>query len=108
MFAIKQAECAITGVSYTEGENSKIDYVEVRRLNDDGGVGSSIFWSRDKLIHAINAFDIGFVTAMWMPDEPDSLFIGDTVGVVRVEGVEYLRTDANPIPEDDLGDMLPF
>jgi hypothetical protein len=107
MFAVKQAECVITGVSYTDGENRQLDYVQVRMLNDDGSLGNSIFWSRDKLLHAIKTFNIGFVTAMFMPEEPDNFFLGDNVVVVLLDGDEYIRTDGSDIPEDDLGDVLP-
>ena len=108
MFAVKQAECVITSVSYTYGNNRKIYSIEVRMLNDDGSLSKPIFWSRQKLLHAITTFNVGFITAMYIPEERGNFFLSDKVAIVMVDGVEYIRTDGNDIAEDDLGYLPQF
>lgn len=99
----KWADCVITRVRFNAA-GTHIDQVEVA---DDGdtGLGPKRVEKRTLVVANLKARKT-YVTAPPSKTEPGKVVKGAPVGVVPVNGIEYLRTDANKIARDNL-DNLP-
>ena len=100
---------AITRVSYNYVESKKIYAVEVRACNADDTLEEALTWSRQKVVELIKRpNNQKFVTAPRVPGKPNHFSLGDEIIVISVKGVEYIRTDGNQTPEDNLGSLPQF
>jgi hypothetical protein len=81
-----------------------IERVRAYAVNSDGTFGTATEWTRDQVIAAIE-LGYSFVTVY---QQNGTWYIGEDVRVVTVSGVKYLRTDANNIAGDNLGNLPRF
>jgi hypothetical protein len=102
----KWADYIITAVEYESvylsGEGKRIAAVEVR-MDLGGRLGSAEIWTRQHVQDAINLDHETFATAI-MGDN-GRWRRGAHVRLVRLYGLEYLRTDHIEIPGDHLGEI---
>jgi len=69
-------------------------------------MGAAETWPREAVIDAIENRHQTFVTIT--RDTTGSWKLGAPVRVVNIEGVKYLRTDANRVREDNLDELPDF
>lgn len=98
------ADYLVSAVSY----NVAGTHIRVARVHrDDGEVSPPVAVSRMRMLRMLRSGS-SFATihrraagtGPWMP--------GSSVRLVRVAGLEYLRTDANPVESDHLGNLPAF
>lgn len=95
----KWADYVITG---KREDQTKITHVE-RRVDNGGSLGVATTVSRQTVVNDIKINKKTHVTAYRKDGKWQK---GEDVRVVTVNGVDYLRTDANQTPKDNL-DNLP-
>ena len=94
-----RADYAITGVHHEGvGIHRRIVSVEVK-ANIGTTLGIPNIWRRQEVVRQINSGTL-FMTYTWQ--------WGAKVEVVTINGVEYLRTDRNQTPLDNLGNLPEF
>lgn len=100
----KWADYCIVGVHFAADRKS---LETVRILPDTGDLfETGLIMARRQILAGIQR---GMIFTTALPDlEQTSYIKGQAVGIVLVEGVEYLRTDAQPIAADDLGAIIEF
>jgi hypothetical protein len=102
MIKVKWADYVITAVKFKK-EKRHIEYVKVR-LDDGAKLLAEQIILRADIISAIER-DISFATAY----QKDGLWhIGDNVGIVVVDNIQFIRTDGNSKEEDNLGALPEF
>ena len=102
----KWADYAITAVQYDRiGDQVRIGAVEVR-MDLGGRVGYAEIWRREQILDAVTIDHETFVTSVLAANGAWSK--GAHVRVLRVNGIEYIRADRNPIAQDDLGGVPEF
>lgn len=103
---IEIADLAITAVHYEQsgvyGNHRQIATVEVRSWAE---MNRAWYWSRERVVAEIKISGTDLLTArsrnkMWIA--------GDRVGVVRIKGIDYIRTDGNRTEADNLGSLPEF
>ena len=99
----KWADYAITAVSY-DNDHDHIQQLEVRE-DLGSSLGSPTIESRQRVVNSIKRGNT-YVTAT--EDENDKWQKGDDVSIIRVNGVDYLRTDGNSRASDNLGELPEF
>jgi len=79
----------------------------VRILPDTGDLlVTGLIMARRQIVAGLQR-GMTFTTAL--PDPAEMSYVkGQPVGIVTVDGNDYLRIDANPIAADDLGDLPEF
>ena len=98
----KWADYLIVRVRY-DNDHSRI--VKVKCLPDLGDdTGDPIFRSRDKVIQTIE----DGVTYITVYEKDQKWSKGANVGVITVEGTEFIRTDGNQTKADNLGKLPEF
>jgi hypothetical protein len=86
-------------------QGTQILNVEVREIKGKQVNSRSAVWSRDKVVSAIKQGS-SFVTIL---RKPTSGWTREgNVHVVEVDGIEYLRTDQDRKPSDNLGSLPNF
>ncbi|MGK0468468.1 DUF3892 domain-containing protein [Clostridium sp.] len=99
----KWATYLISEVHYKETEKYKnIEKVKVHEDNDSSVSAGSI-WTREKVITSI---DQGYSFCTIYKNVQGKWTKGAKVEKILIDGVYYLRTDANKVKEDNL-DKLP-
>ncbi|HTP09033.1 MAG TPA: hypothetical protein VMP08_12335 [Anaerolineae bacterium] len=100
----KRADYCIVGVRLTP-DRKQID--TVRMLPDTGSLlMTGLIMARRQIVAGLQR-GMTFTTAL--PDhEQMSYAKGQTVSIVTIAGVDYVRIDANPIEADELGDLPEF
>lgn len=100
----KWADYCIVGVRFAP-DRKQIE--TVRMLPDTGSLLiTGLIMARKQVLAGLQR-GMMFTTAL--PDtEQMSYAKGHPVGVVTIDGCDYLRIDANPIAADDLGDLPEF
>jgi hypothetical protein len=100
----KWADYCIVGVRFTP-DRKQID--TVRMLPDTGSLlVTGLIMSRRQIVAGLQR-GMTFSTALPEPERM-SYTLGQPIGIVTIDGIEYLRVDANPIAADDLGDLPEF
>lgn len=101
----KWANYVITAVQYEQtyrsGEGKRIAAVEAR-MDLGGRLGSAEMWTRQQVQDAINLDHETFATASWQNGRWRR---GAHVRQMRIDGLDYLRTDQIAIPGDHLGEL---
>jgi hypothetical protein len=97
------ADYTISAVRYNS-QHTHIDQLEVRKDSGDS-LGVANVWLRQDVISSIKSGKT-FVTVLKNRD--GTWRKGDNVSIVRVNGVEYLRTDGNSRASDNLGELPEF
>jgi hypothetical protein len=100
----KWADYCIVGVHFASDRK----YLETVRVLPDTGdlLVTGLIMARGQIVAAIQR-GMTFYTAL-QDRALQSYSRGQPVRIVTVAGVEYLRTDTNPIAEDNLGDVPEF
>lgn len=100
----KWADYCIVGVRFTP-DRKQIE--TVRMLPDTGSLlVTGLIMARRQIVAGLQR-GMTFTTAL--PDlDQMSYTKGSPIGVVMVNGVDYVRIDANPIAADDLGGLPEF
>jgi hypothetical protein len=102
----KWADYIITAVQYEaiylNGEGKRIAAVEVR-MDLGGRLGDADVWTRQQVQDAINLDHETFATAFM--GESGRWKRGAHVRLLRLYGLDYLRTDRIEIPGDHLGEI---
>ncbi|MEP7293244.1 MAG: hypothetical protein ABI835_15780 [Chloroflexota bacterium] len=102
----KWANYVITAVryetTYRNGEGKRIAAVEAR-MDLGGRLGRAEIWTRQQIQEAISHDHETFATAL--PGKSGRWRRGDHVRQIRINGLDYLRTDRVAIPGDDLGEL---
>ncbi|MBD3176428.1 MAG: DUF3892 domain-containing protein [Armatimonadia bacterium] len=96
------ADWVITAVRY-DPEDSHIEYVQARRHKGDT-LGEPTRQSRATVVAGIGSGQT-YVTAYRSDGKWRK---GEDVRIIRVSGREYLRTDSNHTPADNLGSLDSF
>ena len=101
----KWADYLISGVRYSNSYGSK--RISDLRVHTDGesSVGASSTWSKDRVVASIRSRN-SFKTIYKGAD--GNWKKGEDVRVVIINYRDYLRTDANNIEEDNLGNLPEF
>ena len=100
------ADYVITGVQYDHsGEQRRIAAVEVR-MDLGGKTGASEVWRREQVLNAIRLDHETFVTSIMGTNGLWSR--GKHVTLIRVNGIEYVRSDRRLVAQDDLGGVAEF
>ncbi len=100
---VKWADYLISEVRY-DSEHNHIVKVKVHE-DKDNSVGAASEWSRSEVIAAIKRGK-KFITTT--KDSKGKLLKGQEVHIIKVKGVEYLRTDQNTMASDNLGNLPEF
>ena len=100
----KWADYCISAVRY-DAEHSHIVKVRVHAYSDTG-IGGYSEWTRSDVVNAIQRGST-FVTITLSQDKR-TWHKGEDVHIVTVNGVKYLRTDANSRAADNLGNLPEF
>ncbi|NTU65618.1 MAG: hypothetical protein HGB05_20015 [Chloroflexi bacterium] len=100
----KWADYCIVGVRLTP-DRKQIETVRI--LPDTGSLlVTGLIMARRQIMAGIQR-GMTFTTAL--PDPAQMSYAkGQPVGIVTVDGLDYLRLDANPVSTDDLGDLPEF
>ena len=100
----KWADYCIVGVRFAP-DRKRIE--TVRMLPDTGSLlVTGLIMPRRHIVAGLHR-GMTFTTAV--PDmEKMSYARGQPLGIVNVDGTDYLRIDSAPIPADDLGDLPEF
>ncbi len=99
----KWADYYISAVHY-DNEHSHIETVRVH--SDIGGlIGGFAVWSREAVVSNIQV-GYSFITIRKGPD--NTWLRGEDVRIVRINGIDYLRTDNNSTTSDNLGKLPEF
>lgn len=106
----KWADYLISEVHYEESEDDT-KYIAKLKVHEDEGdeVGSESIWTKNEVINKINV-GYSFMTIYEKDktknkEDKDAWKEGEDV---RVFKKKYLRTDANDIEEDNLGELPEF
>ncbi len=100
----KWADYCIVGVHFAA---DRTHLETVRILPDTGDLfGTGLIMARRQIVAGIQR-GMTFTTAHPDPGQK-SYTKGQAVSIVVVDGVEYLRTDAQAIAADDLGNVIEF
>jgi hypothetical protein len=83
-------------------------HIQKLQVHVDKGdvIGSPSVWLRSQVVDAIEDTSKTFFTITWTDD--DEWKKGEKVHIVTVDGVKYLRTDANETDEDNLDELPEF
>ncbi len=100
----KWADYCIVGVRFTP-DRKQIE--TVRMLPDTGNLlVTGLIMARKQIIAGLQR-GMTFTTAL--PDVGQMSYAkGQPVSVINIEGIDYLRIDADPIAADNLGDLPEF
>ena len=99
----KWADYCISSVRYN-AEHTHI--VKVKVHNDSGDtIGAATEWTRSEVVTAIGS-DKTFVTITQTTDRKWNK--GEDVRIITVNGMKYIRTDANSRASDNLGNLPEF
>jgi hypothetical protein len=99
----KWADYCISEVCY---DTDRTHIVKVRvRIDSGDTIGTATEWTRSEVVTAIGA-DKTFVTITRTTDGKWSK--GEDVRILPVNGVKYIRTDANSKASDNLGNLPEF
>jgi hypothetical protein len=101
---VKWADYLISEVRY-DTQHSHI--VKVKVHVDDGGdnIGTASEWSRSEVVAALKRSST-FITIT--KNSEGKFQKGQDVHIIKVNGVEYLRTDQNSKAADNLGNLPEF
>jgi hypothetical protein len=100
----KWADYCIVGVHFAEDRNC---LKTVRILPDTSDrLVTGLIMARQQIVAGIQR-GMTFTTAQYDRDQM-SYVPGQPVGLVTIDGVDYLRLDAELIATDDLGDLPEF
>lgn len=101
----KWADYLISAVRYKVSLERK--YILKLKVHDDKGdtVGAPSIWERDDVIKKIGE-NYSFVTIY--KGDNNKWIKGENVKRIKVANNYYLRTDANEIEEDNLGELPEF
>jgi hypothetical protein len=100
----KWADYCIVGVRLTP-DRKQIE--TVRMLPDTGSLlVTGLIMARRQVVAGLRR-GMTFTTALPDPEQM-SYAKGQPVGVVTIDGTDYLRIDTNPIAADDLGNVPEF
>ena len=94
----KWADYVITG---KREDQTKITHVE-RRVDDGDSLGTASIVSRQTVVTDIKINKKTYVTAYKKDGKWQK---GEDVRVITIDGVDYLRTDANKTPRDNLHNL---
>ena len=100
----KWADYAITAVRY-DSNHTFITYCHVRADNGDALQSIPEVLSRQTVIQNIKR-STTYVTAVL--DANNKWQKGAEVGVININGIDYLRTDKNRTPKDNLENLPEF
>ena len=99
----------ITAVRYEQTGHSyvpaRIVAVEVR-MDLGGRVGDAEVWQREQILNAVHHDHETFITAQLSAN--GSWAKASHVYLTRVNGIDYIRADRNPITQDNLGNLAEF
>ncbi len=100
----KWADYCIVGVRFTP-DRRQID--TVRMLPDTGNLlVTGLIMARKQIIAGLQR-GMTFTTAL--PDVGQMSYTkGQPVNAINIEGIDYLRIDADPVAADNLGDLPEF
>jgi hypothetical protein len=101
----KWADYVITAVRYEQRDLKRIDVVEVR-MDLGGRVGYAELWRREQILDAVNHDHETFITSSMAAN--GTWLRGAHVRIVRVNGLDTIRIDRDPVMNDDLGDLPEF
>jgi hypothetical protein len=99
----KWADYGITAVRYNSQE-THIDQVKARKSNGET-FGQELIYTRQSVIDALKQ---GYTFVTVNNGTNGKLTRGEDVRIVKINGVEYIRTDANNIAKDNLGNLPRF
>ncbi len=100
----KWADYCIVGVRFAR-DRKQIETVRI--LPDTGSLlVTGLIMARRQIVAGLQR-GMTFTTALPDPEQM-SYAKGRSVGVVTINGIDYLRIDPNPIAADDLGDLPEF
>ena len=98
----------ISAVHYTENYKGHIviQKVQVRTYNSLTGTYSApTTWTRQAVVDAIEDFDMFFTI---VKTSVGTFKLGDSVRVVKIDNIKYIRTDGNTTEADNLGELDTF
>lgn len=103
---VKIADYAVTRVRYEyygpQRQWKRIAEVEVRPLSGNE-LGNPVYWKRLEVVRRIKTpLRESFIT---VPSPNGQWAWGDMIGVVTINGEDYLRTDGNDKIGDNLGSL---
>ena len=100
----KWADYLISAVRYTDTNTRH--YISHLKVHSDNGdsIGNGTAWTKNDVVDAIGK-GITFVTIYQNGDKWKK---GEDVRVFHISNRSYLRTDANKIEEDNLGELPAF
>jgi hypothetical protein len=103
--ASKWADYLISAVRYNAAET----HITVVRCHPDNGdsVGSASERARERVVALLDG-GTTFMTIYQNPDDTTKWKKGAEVRVVTIDGTKYIRTDADRIKADNLGDLPRF
>jgi len=101
----KWADYLISAVRYETSSTGR--HISQLRVHTDGAesVGQATTWTKNQVVTSINAGQ-RFKTIYKTAD--DKWHMGEDVRVVVIDGESFLRTDANKIKADNLGELPEF
>ena len=101
----KWADYLISAVSYTQTNKKK--YISKLKVHVDKGesIGPDSIWTRNKVIKYI---DDGKSFKTIYKNSGGNCTEGEDVQKIKIGKYYYLRTDANNIEEDNLGELPEF
>ena len=109
MISGKWADYLVTAVRYEQSGHSyvgaRIIAVEVR-MDLGGRAGDAETWQREQILDAVHQDHETFVTARLGANGTWSK--GEHVRLARINGIDYIRADRNPITQDNLGNLAEF
>jgi Protein of unknown function (DUF3892) len=101
--AEKWADYLISAVRYNAPET----HIDALRLHEDKGntVGSPTEVSRQRIVEFLEA---GTNLCTIYKGDDNKWRRGAPVGIITIDGIKYIRTDADRIKADNLGDLPRF
>jgi len=99
----KWADYLITQVSYDDQKNHILKVKSCEDLGDR--VGDSFIESRKEVIAKLKR-GLSYCTAPM--NREGKLIKGQPVVIVKINGIEFIKTEKNDIPKDNLGELPEF
>lgn len=99
----KSALYGISAVKY-DPDGGKIDSVRIHQITDKG-LADRDTWSRERVVSALRQ-ETSIITVV--KNAKGDWEKGAKVDIISVKGVDYIRTDANDIEADNLGELPVF
>ena len=101
------ASTADYGISAKRKSDDPKRIIQVEIRNIAPTVGAPQTWTRQQVVDAIETYKKRIITIYKKPGS-GSWTEGEDVLVVTIDGVKYIRTDANKVKEDNLGSLPDF